>query len=236
MRTAIALILSLAAVTAGCAFDDEDEASLPTGSETVELDAADFTSEIDNPYWPMKPGTKWVYREGPQRVEITVTGETKQIEGIQARVVHDLVTENGEPVEDTFDWYAQDNDGNIWYLGEDTKEYEKGKVVSTEGSWEAGIDGAQAGIVVPGEPRVGMEYRQEYLKGEAEDAAEVLSLDERVAVPYRSFEKVLMTKDFTPLDPKILEHKFYARGVGPVLVLELSPGAGREELLTWTSG
>ena len=81
-----------------------------------------------------------------------------------------------------------------------------------------------------------MEYRQEYLKGEAEDAAEVLSLDERVAVPYRSFEKVLMTKDFTPLDPKILEHKFYARGVGPVLVLELSPGAGREELLTWTSG
>lgn len=228
--------MAVALGAAACGSEERSSPSLPTGSETVQLDPARFTSEIDNPYWPMRPGTTWVYREGPQRVEVTVTNDTKEVMGIEARVVHDLVTEDGETVEDTFDWYAQDSDGNVWYLGEDTKEYENGKVVSTEGSWEAGVDGAQPGVIVPADPEVGMEYRQEYLEGEAEDAAEVLSLDERVVVPYGSYAMVLMTKDFTPLDPEILEHKFYAKGVGPVLVLELSPGAGREELLTWNNG
>ena len=211
--------------------------SLPVGDEPVTLDPADFTTEITNPYWPMSPGDRWVYREtdghgGEQKVEVTVTDQTKTIAGIEARVVHDVVSEDGQLVEDTFDWYAQDADGNIWYLGEDTKEFENGKVETTAGSWEYGVDGAQAGIAVPAAPEPGLEYRQEYYAGEAEDAASVLSLDEWVQVPAGSFRNVLMTKDYTPLHPEILEHKFYAQGTGPVLVLGISGGSDREELLS----
>ena len=205
----------------------------------MRLDPADFTSEITNPYWPMSPGDRWVYREadgqgGEQKVEVTVTDDTKPIAGIEALVVHDVVTEDGELVEDTFDWYAQDVDGNIWYLGEHTKEFENGKVKTTAGSWEHGVDGAQAGVVVPAEPQPGLAYRQEYYAGEAEDAATVLSLDEWVQVPAGSYRDVLMTKDYTPLQPEVLEHKFYAQGVGPVLVLGISGGSDREELLSST--
>jgi hypothetical protein len=207
----------------------------------VQLDPDNFTTQIDNPYWPMAPGSRWVYRETDaegteQRVEVTVTSETRTIAGIEARVVHDVVTEDGQLVEDTYDWYAQDEDGNVWYLGEDTKEYENGKVKTTAGSWEAGVDGAQAGVLLPGDPEVGMPYRQEYYEGEAEDAAEILSLEEKVSVPYGSFANVLMTKDYTPLDPKLLEHKFYARGVGPVLALALAGGSDREELIRFERG
>jgi hypothetical protein len=214
---------------------------LPTGGDPVELDPADFGAPIDNPYWPMRPGTRWVYREsdpeGPELVvEVTVTDEVKAILGIEATVVHDVVTQGDEVVEDTYDWYAQDAAGNIWYLGEATEEYENGRVVSSEGSWEAGVDGAQPGVIVPGSPEVGMAYRQEYLEGEAEDAAEIVSLHERVDVPFGSFDDVLMTKDFTPLEPRILEHKFYARGVGPVLAIGVSGGSGREELVTFEPG
>ncbi len=214
--------------------------SLPQGADPVELDPADFTTEIDNPYWPMRPGARWIYREtGPdgaeQRVVVAVTNETREVMGIEARVVHDSVTEGGALVEDTFDWYAQDADGNVWYLGEDTKEYEDGEVVTTAGSWEAGSDGALPGVIVPAEPEVGMTYRQEHYAGEAEDAAEVLSLSERAEVPYGSFTDVLLTKDFTPLEPKVLEYKLYAPGVGPVLVLGVSGGADREELLQLTT-
>jgi hypothetical protein len=214
---------------------------LPQGSEPVTLDPADFVATIDNPYWPMSPGARWVFRETDAegtvlQVEITVTNDTKQILGIAATVVHDVVTEDGEVVEDTLDWYAQDSSGNIWYLGEDTKEYEGGEVVSTAGSWEAGVDGAQPGIVVLARPEVGMAYRQEYYAGEAEDAAKVLSIDERVDVPFGTFEGVLLTKDYTPLDPTLLEYKFYSRGVGPVLVLAVAGGSGREELVTFEPG
>jgi len=179
----------------------------------------------------MVPGSRWVYRETDaegieQRVEVTVTAETKVILGISATVVHDIVTQDGQVIEDTFDWYAQDRSGNLWYLGEATEEFEDGVVVSTEGSWEAGVDGAQAGIILPGAPEVGLTYRQEYYAGQAEDAAAVLSLDERAEVPYGRFEHVLLTKDYTPLDPTILEYKFYAPGVGPVLVLGVSGGPG----------
>lgn len=213
---------------------------LPRGSDRVDLDPADFVSTIDNPFWPMAIGNAWVYRETDaegteQTVEVTVTDDTKEIEGITATVVHDVVTEDGELVEDTLDWYAQDAAGNVWYLGEDTKEYEGGEVVSTEGSWTAGFDGALAGILLPADPEVGMTYRQEYYAGEAEDAAEILSLDEHVEVPFGTYDDVLMTKDFTPLDPDVVEHKFYARGVGPVQVIAVSGGTGREELITFVS-
>jgi hypothetical protein len=201
--------------------------SLPQGSEPANLDPADFVAQVDNPYWPMAPGSRWVSREGPQRNVVTVTERPKRILGIDATVVHDVVTEDGELVEDTWDWYAQDKDGNLWYLGEDTKEYEHGKVKSTEGSWEAGVDGAEAGVILPAEPETGMSYRQEYYRGQAEDEAEVLSTDEL------AFDHVLLTRESTPLEPRLLEYKFYARGVGPVLAVAVSGGSDREELLQY---
>ena len=230
---AIALLVPLAAA---CGSDEKRAESLPQGAEPVELDPGDFTTEIDNPYWPMAPGSTWVYREGEQRVAVTVTNRTKVIDGIEARVVHDLVTEDGARVEDTYDWYAQDEAGNVWYFGEDTKEFEEGRVVSTEGSWEAGVDGAQPGVIVPADPTPGLAYRQEFYEGEAEDAAEVLSVDEKVEVPYGAFDHALLTKDYTPLDPGLVEHKFYARGVGPVLAIAIAGGADREELVEFTRG
>ena len=215
--------------------------ALPQGRESVDLDPADFSTRIDNAYWPMSPGSRWVYREtdadgNEQRVAVTVTARTKEILGIDAVVVHDVVTEDGRLVEDTYDWYAQDADGNVWYLGEDTKEYDDGKVASSEGSWEAGVDGAQPGIVVPARPEVGMDYRQEYYAGEAEDRARILSLDELAEVPFGAFDSLLMTRDTTPLEPRVLEHKLFAKGVGPVLVLSLSGGGGREELIHFERG
>ena len=209
---------------------------LPQGSDPVTLDPADFGGPIDNPLWPMAPGTTWVYKEGrTQRVNISVKARTKEILGIDATVVHDVVSARGQLVEDTLDWYAQDHCGNIWYLGEKTAEYEDGVVVSTAGSWEAGVDSAYPGVVVPADPSVGVTYRQEYYAGEAEDAAQVLSTTERVQVPYGYFQDTLLTKDFTPLHPKILEYKFYAKGVGPVLVLGVSKGSQREELIRFTA-
>jgi len=214
--------------------------SLPQDDEPVELDPAQFVTEIDNLYWPMKPGTRWVYNEtdaegNEMQVEITITNDKKNILGISATVVHDVVTltQDGSVKEDTLDWYAQDADGNIWYLGEDTKEYENGVVVSTKGSWEGGVDGAQPGIMVPANPEVGMTYRQEYYAGEAEDRAKILSLDEHVEVPYGAFDGCLQTEDSSPLDPDLLEHKYYCKDAGPVLVIDLASGVGREELVTF---
>jgi major membrane immunogen (membrane-anchored lipoprotein) len=228
------IILLGALLLVGCG--GSDATSLPQGSEPANLDAGDFVERIDNEYWPMTPGSRWVYSEDGQRVVVTVTDRTKEILGIQATVVHDVVTEDGELTEDTYDWYAQDKDGNIWYLGEDTKEYENGRVKTTAGSWEAGVDGAEAGILLPGDPDVGMRYRQEYYKGQAEDRGEVLSLDEHVEVPLGSYHDVLKTKDTTPLEPDVVENKFYAKGVGPVLTIAVSGGGGREELLSFSGG
>lgn len=217
-----------------------EETTLPQGSEEVSIDPVEFTTEIDNPHWPMTPGSRWVYRETDgegtvQRVEVTVTGRTKRIaNGVEARVVHDIVTEDGEPVEVTDDWYAQDSEGNIWYMGEDTTEYENGKPVSTAGSFEAGIDGAQPGIIMPANPEPGLSYRQEYYEGEAEDKGEIVSLDAQAEVPAGHYRDALMTQDTNPLEPKVLEFKFYARGVGPVLAVSVSGGSDREELLSYS--
>lgn len=202
----------------------------------AEAQPTGFTTKIDNPYWPMTPGSRWVYREGAQRVTVTVTSRTKRVaSGIKARVVRDRVTEDGKLVEDTLDWYAQDSKGNIWYLGEDTKEYENGKVTTTEGSWEDGRDGARRGLIMPAKPRPGMRYRQEYYKGEAEDQAKVLRLDASVTVPFGSFDNVLKTRDYTRLEPDAAEHKYYVRGVGPVLAISLK-SREREELVSFRAG
>ncbi len=220
------------------------QGDLPQGSEPVELDPADFTLDIDNPYWPMAPGSRWVYREtdtggAEEKVVVEVTDETKMIaNGIEARVVRDTVTENGEPVEITDDWYAQDRAGNIWYLGEDTAEYENGEVKTRAGSFEAGVDGAQAGIVMPANPEPGMSYRQEYYEGEAEDEGAVVTVgEEQVQVPFGFFDEgVLMTRDLVPTETKVQELKFYAPGVGPVLTVHTDGAGGRAVLLDYSRG
>jgi hypothetical protein len=237
--------LSAAAAVVFCAAcgGDENEnsasaaAELPKGSEPVELDPASFTADIDNRYWPMEPGTRWTYREIDEEgkelvVVVTVSTETKGLaNGITARVVRDTVTEDGELIEDTVDWYAQDSEGNVWYMGEETAEFENGKVKTTAGSWEAGVDGALPGIMVPADPVDDMKYRQEYYAGEAEDNGEVLSVGEQVEVPAGHYTDALLTKDTNALEPEVLEFKLYAPDIGPVLALGVSGGGGREELV-----
>jgi hypothetical protein len=220
------------------------DARLPQGSEPATLDPRDFTTRIDNRYWPMKPGSRWVYRETDttgtrEKVVVEVTGRTKLIaNGVRARVVRDTVTEDGVPVEITDDWYAQDSKGNVWYLGEYVTNYENGKVVDHGGSFEAGVDGAQAGVVMPADPRPGMAYRQEYYKGEAEDKGAIVTRgQERVEVPFGFFDRqVLMTRDLVPTEPKVQELKFYAPGVGPLLSVHTDGAGGRAELVSYARG
>jgi hypothetical protein len=201
----------------------------------VTLDPANFVAEITHPYWPMPVGATWTYSEvdsegAEQQVVVEVLDETKDILGIAATVVHDQVTQDGALVEDTTDWYAQDSAGNLWYLGEATAEYENGEIVSTEGSWEAGVDGALPGIILPATPEVGQAYREEYLAGQAEDQAEIISVSDRVVVESGEYEDVIATRETTPLEPDVLEYKFYAQGVGIVQALGVSPDFSREQL------
>ena len=215
---------------------------LPDGSETVTLDPAEFTTKVDNPYFPLRVGSRWVYREtdkegARQKVVVTVTDRTRMIaNGVTARVVRDVVTEDGEFAEVTDDWYAQDGDGNVWYLGEQTTEYQNGEPVTTAGSFEAGVDGAQAGVIMPAKPRIGLRYRQEFYAGEAEDRAKVLSVKEEASVPFGDFERVLKTKDVAPLPPRAFEQKLYARGVGLVEALTVKGGSDHEVLLRFKRG
>ena len=240
MRTATRAFA--AAALAAAALPATAAAGLPRGDEHVVLDPADFSTRITNPWWPMRPGSRWVYREtdsggARQKVVVTVTRRTKRIaNGVTARVVSDVATEDGEPVEVTDDYYAQDRDGNVWYLGEDTAEYERGKVVSREGSFEAGVDGAEAGVIMPARPRAGLRYRQEYYKGHAEDRARIVSRREQAGVPYGHFRNVLMIREDNPLEPTVLEFKFYARGIGPLLAVSVSGGSDREEPLRFRRG
>jgi len=242
MAIGLALVfIPLFVAGCGASGNEVTAAALPQGTQPVQLDPADFSVEVDNRYWPMRPGSRWVYRESEggdvQRVVVTVTNRTKRVaNGIEARVVRDVVTRGGQPVEVTSDWYAQDAAGNVWYLGERTAEYEHGKVVSRAGSWQAGVDGAQPGIAMPAAPRPGLEYRQEYYAGEAEDRAKVLSVDEQAEVPFGHFTGALLTKDLTPLEPRLVEYKLYAPGVGPVMTLDVSGASGREELVSYRAG
>jgi hypothetical protein len=182
--------------------------------------AANFVSTVDNPYFPLVPGTVLTYEgtsDGEREViTIHVTHETKRILGVTCVVVRDTVKVSGELKEDTFDWYAQDVDGNVWYMGEDTKEYENGKVSTTAGSWEAGVNGALPGVIMPAHPEVGLAYTQEHYAGEAEDKGKIVAVGERVTVPFGSFDEVVVTEDWTPLEPAVREHKSYAPGVGVV--------------------
>jgi hypothetical protein len=208
------------------------------GRYEPKLDPADFVDVVDNPYLPFVAGSTWVYEgesEGePERVEVTVLDERKTILGISATVVRDTVTVEGQVVEDTHDWYAQDREGNVWYLGEAVKDFEDGKLTSTDGSFEVGVDGALPGIVMPAHPTVGHAYRQEYYRGEAEDMAEVLEIDARVEVPFGTFDRVVVTRDWNPLDPEPVEEKSYAPGVGLIYETHTRGPAGSIELVAFT--
>jgi hypothetical protein len=201
------------------------------------IDPVNFVSTVDNPYFTLTPGKVWVY-EGKnedgekERVEIEVTQETRTVLGVATTVVRERNWKDGELVEDTFDWYAQDKAGNVWYFGEDSKEIEKDKVVSTEGSWEAGVNGAKPGIIMKANPEVGDAYRQEFRKGEAEDMGQVLSQDDSVRIGLGSYQNCLRIKDWTPFEPNVVEHKFYSKEAGNVILeKKVAGGSGQIELI-----
>ncbi len=211
------------------AADDNDE----------DVDPNDFVTTIDNQYYPLIPGTIFFY-EGttdgePATDEVNVTSDTKEIMGVTTTVVRDRAFINGELVENTLDWYAQDNVGNVWYFGEDAKQYENGELVGTEGSWEAGVNGAKPGIVMEAYPHAGDRYQQEFAQGVAEDRATVLGLNAKATVPFGSFKRCLKTKDFSLLEPDAVEHKYYAPGVGFILSIMVKGGEERTELVDITT-
>jgi hypothetical protein len=203
---------------------------------TVPFDPNNFATQVDNRYFPLDPGTTFTYRgvskEGEERNVVEVTHDTKTILGVQTIVVHDQVfIEDGSLLEDTFDWYAQDKQGNVWYFGEDTKEYDHGTLVTTAGSWEAGKDGAKPGIIMLADPHVGDQYKQEDSPGVVADMGKVISLTETVTVPTGTYTHCLETTEWTPLEPGNRSHKFYAPGVGNVLETSTRQGGERVELI-----
>lgn len=207
----------------------------PKSDYSIDIDAADLTPEITNPLFPAPVGAKWVYEskvgDDVERIEVTVEPGEKDVWGAKARIVRDTVTLNGELIEDTWDWYAQDDDGHVWYLGEDTAEYAKGELVCHCGAWEAGKDGALPGVMMMAEPVKGYSYRQEYFQGEAEDYAKVISLNETVKVPAGTFTGCLKTQDMSALDPSMKAFKYYCPGVGLTLEEE---GDERVELIQYS--
>jgi len=185
------------------------------------IDPANFRAVVDNAWFPLRPGSTYVYagvKDGkPSRDVYTVTRTTKTIDGVPCVVIHDELSEAGKLFERTTDYYTQDLQGNVWYFGEATAELDAGgKITSTEGSWLAGRDGAQPGIFMETQPGVGHAFRQEYYAGNAEDQFAVVSLASPVKVPYGSFTNALLTKETTRLEPGVLDHKYYVKGVGEV--------------------
>ena len=230
-KMAVARVVGLALLTA-CATKKPgalpttapSTASKPTPVATTlppyhpTIDPANFTDKITNPYFPLTPGTTLIYqgtRDGvPRKTEMTITKETKVIMGVTCLVIRDVLTSNNQLVEKTVDWYAQDKAGNVWYFGEDTKEYTNGAVSSTAGTWLAGVDNALPGIVMKAAPSAGDEYRQEYRPGIAEDFAKILQTDASATTPAGSYSHVVVTKDTDLLDASKQEQKSYAPGVG----------------------
>jgi hypothetical protein len=196
---------------------------------------ATFVRGIDNPWFPLKPGTTFIYRgvkDGRRgRDVVTVTNRITRIRGVGCTAVEDRLYLDGRLAERTTDWYGQDAQGNVWYFGEATAELDKsGRVTSREGSWRAGVDGARAGILMPAHPEVGQSLRQEYYKGHAEDHFSVVSVSASVIVPYTASAHALLTKEWTPLEPDTLDHKVYVRGIGLVREETIKGGDERWEL------
>jgi hypothetical protein len=208
-------------------------------SYNPDIDPANFVSTIDNMWFPLIPGTRFIYEgvteDGSERNEVHVTNDEKLIMGVTCTVVRDRVWIDGDLREETFDWYAQDKDGDVWYFGEGSREYEDGVLLGIEGSWEAGIDSALPGIVMKADLQPADQYSQEYYEGEAEDAAQVINLTETVSVAYGTFEYCLKTLEYNLLEPGIWENKFYAAGVGMLLEKQISGGWGQLELVQITA-
>src|SRR5436190_15249965 len=247
---AMASVAVLLPALAGCGSSGNKSASatqqsgtntLPQTSEPSNLNPADFTTNIDNPYWPMPVGRSWhVHVSNPQgeslQETITVLDRTKRIsDGVTGRVVRDIVYTQGKPTEITDDWYAQDKDGNIWYFGENTTsiDFKTGKKDSS-GSFEAGQNGADAGIAMPAHPYAGETYREEYYKGHAEDRSTVIALDQQVEAPAGHFTGAILTDDHSPIEPTVSEYKLYAKGVGTVVAVSVSGESEREDLVSYT--
>jgi hypothetical protein len=190
------------------------------------INPADFVSVIDNPYFPLEPGTTYITQspDGSAIGTFAVTRQTKVVDGVTCIVISDISTVNGELEEKTEDYFAQDKAGNVWYFGEKSAQYENGQVVSTKGSWLAGVNGAAPGIVMEAHPHIGDQYNQENAPGVAEDMAKVLSLSQSVDVPYGTYDHILQTREFSPLDPGSVEHKYYLKGVGFMLAVDLVTG------------
>jgi hypothetical protein len=189
----------------------------------------DFVATIDNPYFPLKPGTTFIYEgqteAGFEHSEFAVTHNTKVILGVTCVEVRDTVFTDGELTEDTLDWFAQDKYGNVWYFGENTHELEDGLITTIDGTFTAGVNGDKPGIIMKAHPAVGDFYRQEFSLGNAEDFAETLSVNESVTMRVGSFSNCLQSQETTPLETDLLEHKFYAPGVGNVLTIDVKTGS-----------
>ena len=244
-RSHIAIPIAMAAVLIGCSQDgtkgvlDPSTSALATTGGSAEarveipFDADNFKEAVQNPFLPLVPGTILTYRqETPEGVEtntVEVTHDTKTILGVTTYVVHDQVFLEGALSEDTFDWMASDKDGNVWYFGEDTKEL--GPPVSTQGSWEAGKNGAQPGILMLALPKVGNSYYQENAPGVVADQGKVIDLSATVTVPYGTFTNCVKTQEWTPLEPGNRAFKVYAEGIGTVVEIP-NKSEGRVELIT----
>jgi hypothetical protein len=227
---------ALATIGLSILFATVSIAAVSANTAPGQIDPGNFVSVIDNQYFPLTPGTTFIHRgetEGvPTRDVMTVTQETKEILGVTTTVVYHLSYENRVLVEETFDWFAQDVDGNVWYFGEDTKELdENGNVVSTEGSWEAGVDGAEPGIIMLADPKKGDKYRQELAPDVAEDMAQVIGFEDSLCVRYGCFEDVLVTKEWSPLEKGVVEYKYYAKDVGFIFGVMVKGGDEQTELV-----
>ena len=203
--------------------------------DSISFLTVDAIAANPNPYFPLVPGNIWVYEAEDETITVMVLDETKEIMGIEAIVVRDVVEEDGEVVEDTYDWYAQDEDGNVWYMGELSRNYEDGQLTDIEGSWEAGVEGAKAGILLRAMPIIGEVYRQEYRIGEAEDIAETLAIDadEETDTGFDCEDQCLLNLEYSPLEPGEAEQKYYIPGIGLILEIDLEEDE-RVELVDFT--
>ncbi len=230
---AAALLLSLAAGVAVLA-----SAGSGASRYAPRIDPAEFSAAITNPYLPLQPGNRWIYEGrtdgGFERKVVEVTDETRVVMGVTCVVVKDTVTVNDQLHEDTTDWFAQDRAGTVWNFGETTRKRSADGTFSPAGSWVAGVNGAQPGVVMPADPRPGRPYRQEYLPGEAEDMARVLRVDEALRVPFGSYVQVVVTRDWSALDPGVAEHKHYAPGVGLIREEAVEGDSYRVDLVLMT--
>lgn len=200
------------------------------------IDPTNFTTTIDNPYFPLVPGTTFTYStpNGASTDVFAVTHDNIVINGVTCVVVHDSVYTDNELTEDTLDFFAQDRDGNVWYFGENTAEFENGLLATIEGSFMSGVNHDKAGIIMKAQPAPGDFYRQEFSLGNAEDYGETVNLNSRVVVPYGRFDNCLKSEETTPLEPDALEDKYYAPGIGNVLTVDLVTGE-RDELISITT-